>query len=391
MQSGSNEEGSKRPRESDNSKSCPLLELLVPSEDLALFLARSIAAYAGIPSFVQFSSASVTFTKLFKTKQMMELIRADAGAPVELETLEHVAFWQAVQSLDCFRNENRVGFDYASTEVTNHTLSNSTARVQAARKLRKQFPNLRIVLEAHCGTLGPHHIARHFSHARGASVALQLLEEQATSVSSGMQEDEDAEDNDGRMILNAVFEQNDPFYHYYEASSSASASEDDTSMSDADADASEMSSDDSGQIEYIALGSDDENSSLDQEEPVDPRENENNEQEERGGEAEDSSSSMNVSHDPQDTNRTQKDQTITINAWGRRISDRIVQIMNNRNPEQQADDKFATLARQGKGWVEIYFHLGGQEFPIRARPTQYYEAENDGLPVLEPFDSFVVS
>jgi hypothetical protein len=358
---------------------CPLLDFF-QSEDLIIFLGRSLAEYCGIPDFCRFSSTCTTLSKVLRTQSVTELIQQDAGAPSELETLEEIAFWQALEKKESFRNEHRVGFDFASTEVSNRDIANSKARVRDAKQLMKQFPRVHVILEAHCGTSGPHHIAAQFSHARGASVALALIIDTA---------EEDEDDNEsqhfeyGRMALNAVFDQNDPFYHYYETSSS----EDEDDDEDMDQESSSSASSEPEQnVQYMALESSDLDVEAVEVEVV------NGEPSSSSGDA----AQIEEDHEPAAAAPEQNhhhQQTIRINAWGRRISDRIVQttFRGGENDPSYALDKFANLAMSGKGWVEIYFSFknkngGGQEFPIGARPMAHYDA-----PDLEPFDTFVVA
>ena len=49
------------------------------------------------------------------------------------------------------------------------------------------------------------------------------------------------------------------------------------------------------------------------------------------------------------------DERVVLNSWGRRVTD-VARLSSHR---------FGDLARQGKGWVEIYVKLGDLELPLR--------------------------
>lgn len=90
-------------------------------------------------------------------------------------TWKVLGFYEAVYAANLFK-ENRVGFDFASTDIDDDhgdasMISGSIRRVHALAQILQKFDDATLVVEAHCGTAAPAAIAPMFSRARGEAVS----------------------------------------------------------------------------------------------------------------------------------------------------------------------------------------------------------------------------
>jgi hypothetical protein len=93
--------------------------------------------------------------------------------------------------------ENRIGFDYASTEIDDNDgeasgVKGSWTRIDSMQTLMQIFKGSVAIVNSHCGTMGPRGGAPHFSQIQGIKVCAALSEH-----------DDDDSDVDDRLTLNS--------------------------------------------------------------------------------------------------------------------------------------------------------------------------------------------
>jgi hypothetical protein len=109
----------------------------------------------------------------------------DRSVAYKITSLEQLAFWEAVEEAGLME-ENRIGFDLASLAIDSSAqhathaddIQDSMARIFAVRRIAHRFPETRILIEAHTGTIAPPYIGVYFSRSRGEAVGLALLWQQ---------------------------------------------------------------------------------------------------------------------------------------------------------------------------------------------------------------------
>ena len=104
------------------------------------------------------------------------LLSADSGTSL----FEKLGFYQAVVERGLF-DENRIGFDFASTIVdddggSDSGIQGSKTRIDALAMVLGQFDKAHCVIDAHAGTAAPAAIAPGFSRSRGEAVYFELIE-----------------------------------------------------------------------------------------------------------------------------------------------------------------------------------------------------------------------
>jgi hypothetical protein len=219
------------------------------------------------------------------------------GATITFSSLEQVAFYQAVErDLDLLM-ENRIGFDYASLEMDDddhHSgVKNSRTRVETLRRFLRanHFPDMTVVVQAHCGTGAPAGVAPRFSAARGHYVATCLAHDYIEG------------------------EEEEFVVHYQE--------------------------DDTGRI-VVQFGGGQGTT------------NDNNDQDEGTSDDEDELENAAADNNVTVSAEALRDR-IEVNAWGRRVA----------FAARASLHPYSELAKEGKGWVELYVKLGDMELPPR--------------------------
>lgn len=124
-----------------------------------------------------------------------------------------------------FRVDNRITFPFASTEID----SDMHECIEHITKLLRRYPNVRIRLDAHCGTPAPNSVAAEFSRERGMSVLNAIGggdDNDNTTISEGgvtnSALDDDRNLNSrfhlvywGKDIMNIVSELSQPMHPFY--------------------------------------------------------------------------------------------------------------------------------------------------------------------------------
>lgn len=216
---------------------------LLPDE-MVLEIGSWVASYE-IQNFVRFQRTCERMRSLLGQREMISGIVKDRKLQSdEMTTLEHIALYECLEQGN-FLQENRIGFDYASTEIDDDDgeasgVKGSWTRIDYVQELMTRFNGSIVIVDSHCGTLGPRGVAPRFSQIRGIEVCSALSE----------QDDDD---------------------------------------------------------DYNGVGD-----------------------------------------------------RLTLNSWGRQVSD---VVSSSTHP-------YGVLAREGKGWVEIYFRIGDLELP--QRPGYYH-------------------
>eukprot|EP00977_Amphora_coffeiformis_P010063 scaffold2353_cov167-Amphora_coffeaeformis.AAC.54 len=153
-------------------------------DDALLAIGNWVAA-TGLDNFARCLKVNRRFRAILGTL-VAELVQERTGGGVQgIDTLEHLALWEAVNKA-CLWTENRLGFDYASVDISPNRVRrrdddeedvlDSRARIANVARILKRFPNSFLRIEAHCGTGAPLGIAERFSVARGMSVVRSFLE-----------------------------------------------------------------------------------------------------------------------------------------------------------------------------------------------------------------------
>ncbi|CAB9527915.1 expressed unknown protein [Seminavis robusta] len=96
----------------------------------------------------------------------------------ECSTLQELGLYQCALKTGLF-DENRIGFDFASTDIDDDDgvaslVEGSMRRVDDLASILCQFQDARLIIEAHCGTAAPSTIAQGFSRARGHAVCMEV-------------------------------------------------------------------------------------------------------------------------------------------------------------------------------------------------------------------------
>ena len=85
----------------------------------------------------------------------------------DITTLKQLLIYETICDAG-FGNDNRIGFDFASTEINRN--DGSRQRIDQIAKIYKRFPAVHLQIDAHCGIAAPIGIAPRFSRLRGIVV-----------------------------------------------------------------------------------------------------------------------------------------------------------------------------------------------------------------------------
>jgi hypothetical protein len=103
----------------------------------------------------------------------------------KIRSWEQMAWYEEMHATG-FLNENRVGFSIGSTEIDQDEdeyedeefegtiIKDNMERIQAIKAILRQFSNIQVTVEAHCGVIAPPGIATRFSRARGMTVVDEI-------------------------------------------------------------------------------------------------------------------------------------------------------------------------------------------------------------------------
>lgn len=181
--------------------------------DDALLALGSWVAATGLVNFARCLKVNRRFRSILgKPSLLAELIKERTGNTITgIETLEHLALWEAVHEASLW-SENRLGFDYASTDVSpnrprradEEDILDSRKRITNVARILHRFPRAFLRIESHCGTGAPLGIAERFSVARGMAVVGSFLAFLRTDIDD---EDEDGGDEYFRPRDLAIAEQ----------------------------------------------------------------------------------------------------------------------------------------------------------------------------------------
>ena len=151
-----------------------LLDLLLKFDPDAATLARLTAVNKRFRSLLQDDKVlrSVTSKKLKKH-------RNDGGILADGWSWRVLGFYEAAHEAGIFE-ENRIGFDFASTDIDDDDgeasmIPGSMRRVDALARILQKFEDTNLIVDAHCGTAAPASIAPAFSRARGEAVRVEVL------------------------------------------------------------------------------------------------------------------------------------------------------------------------------------------------------------------------
>jgi len=142
-------------------------------------------------SFAQLSAVNRRFRLLLNSETIIQkmcekyisLINNDGihadNINAEGWTWREFGFYQVVSEAGLFK-ENRLGFDFASTEIDENEgeasgIAGSRRRVENIAKILQQFETATLTVDAHCGIAAPTGIAPGFSRARGVALQEQLV------------------------------------------------------------------------------------------------------------------------------------------------------------------------------------------------------------------------
>jgi hypothetical protein len=94
-------------------------------------------------------------------------------------SMEHLAIAMCIRACNMSDGGNRIGFQYASTEIDDELgessgVPNSRARIQAFAAILKRHPRATAKIEAHCGPAAPPRIAVLYSEERARKVMHEL-------------------------------------------------------------------------------------------------------------------------------------------------------------------------------------------------------------------------
>ena len=159
--------------------------LSFPDEVIAE-IGRWVALF-DLVSFVMLQRANQRTNSLLRQEGTLKLVLHDRHAPKNVKTLEELALYEAIRNSGLLR-ENRIGFDYASTEIEEDFDSDdsledgtmvhgSSTRILSTKDVMERFQRCTVTLDSHCGTLAPLTIALPFSRVRGQVVAGALLDQ----------------------------------------------------------------------------------------------------------------------------------------------------------------------------------------------------------------------
>jgi outer membrane protein OmpA-like peptidoglycan-associated protein len=148
-------------------------------------------------TLAQVSGVSKRFQRLLQDEQVIKRVMNAGLDPqhrdlfvtdAHLSPFEQLGFYQSVRELGIF-DENRIGFDFGSTDVDDDDgvaslIGGSNSRIKGLALILNQYENANIIVEAHCGTAAPAAIAPGFSRERGQSVCFELSWESHQLVSN---------------------------------------------------------------------------------------------------------------------------------------------------------------------------------------------------------------
>jgi hypothetical protein len=170
---------------------------LLPDE-MVVEIGSWLASYE-IKNFVQFQRTCHRMRSLLGQREVISGIVKDRElSPDEITTLEHLALYEYMDQEDLLQ-ENRIGFDYASTEIDDDDgeasgVKGSWTRINSVQTLLSRFKGSVAIVDSHCGTMGPRGVAPRFSQIRGMEVCSALSEQDG---------DDDDSDLDDRLTLNS--------------------------------------------------------------------------------------------------------------------------------------------------------------------------------------------
>lgn len=163
-----------------------MIESLLPPE-----LMVSISMWLDVEDFVGFQHCNQRTCSLLKESIPAYIRQRTSNDSVR--TLPQLALFRNLEK-GGFLEENRIGFDYASTEIAfddsddesvdssengedsresalrRAKVRGSIERVYLISRMMTIFPSMTARLDAHCGTIAPSGIAESFSRTRGVAV-----------------------------------------------------------------------------------------------------------------------------------------------------------------------------------------------------------------------------
>lgn len=168
-----------------------MIESLLPPE-----MMTSIVMWLDVEDFVQFQNCNHQTCRRLK-ESMPAYIRQQTSNEI-VRTLPQLALFLKLKK-GGFLEENRIGFDYASTEIEmdddddddcddnsenqedaigrairNTKVKGSLERIYLISHLMIIFPSMTVRVDAHSGTIAPSGIAESFSRTRGIAVRYKL-------------------------------------------------------------------------------------------------------------------------------------------------------------------------------------------------------------------------
>lgn len=162
-----------------------LLALMLKFDPDATTLARLAAVNRRFRSLVQDDQVlrSVTTKRLKKHKHGVDILE-------ESWSWKILGFYEAAHEAGIF-GENRIGFDFASTDIDDDSgeaskIPGSMRRVDALALVLQKFEDAILIVEAHCGTAAPAAIAPAFSRARGEAVSVEVIHSSFVTDTAGV-------------------------------------------------------------------------------------------------------------------------------------------------------------------------------------------------------------